>query len=163
MRGLAKILLVLPLLAAAGCTETKFLDTIGAGKSSPDETAIQPNRQLVMPPDLNLRAPANADQEVAAKTAGEMPTDPAAPAGLVSAEPQQGQDNSPIVPGTNMTFQQQQDQIYAKYGISKVKPDGTPKTLEELSEEVRVAAVEEKRRANPKYGTFWNWAELFKE
>ena len=133
----------LPLLLLAGCTETAFLDGIGAGKYTPDETAVQPNKQLVMPPDINLPAPANADQEVAAKTAGLEPA-PAAPAQAAPAAPSAPVDNTPVVPGTNMTFQQQQDQLYAKYNISKTKPDGTLKTPQELTSELK--AVQQQLR-----------------
>ena len=144
-------ILAFPLLLSA-CTETKFLDTIGAGKSSPDETVIQPNRQLSMPPDLNLPAPADADMNIAVSA-------PMAPA---ATAPATAQDTSPIVPGTNMTFDQQQDQLYAKYGVSKLKADGTAKTFDELQAELRKAVEAEKKAANPKYGTIWNIGELFK-
>jgi hypothetical protein len=72
------------------------------------------------------------------------------------------QANSPIVPGTNMTFAQQQDQLYAKYGINKLKADGTAKTFDELQDELAAAVIAEKKAANPNYGTIWNIGELFK-
>lgn len=154
MRMSAKFLAIVALpLVLSACTETKFLDTIGAGKTAPDESAVQPGRQLSMPPDLNLPAPADADMNLAS-------TDPVAPATTTASTAPQS--NSPIVPGTNMTFEQQQDQLYAKYGINKMKPDGTPKTFEELQAELAAAVKAEKKAANPNYGTIWNIGELFK-
>jgi hypothetical protein len=47
-------------LAVTGCGETKFLDTMGLGKNAPDETRVQRNSDLAMPPDLQLRTPSNA-------------------------------------------------------------------------------------------------------
>lgn len=163
MRNSAKFLasVALPLVLLSACTETKFLDTIGAGKTSPDESVVQPNQQLSMPPDLNLPAPADADLNIAA-------ADPVAPAATAPAAtapstvPPAAQDTSPIVPGTNMTFDQQQDQLYAKYGINKVKADGSPKTFDELQAELKAAVTAEKKAANPNYGTIWNIGELFK-
>jgi hypothetical protein len=157
MRVSAKFfaIVALPLVLSA-CTETKFLDTIGAGKTSPDETGIQPNQRLSMPPDLNLPAPADADMNIAtADPVAPVATDPAA----TDAAPQ---GNSPIVPGTNMTFDQQQDQLYARYGINKIKADGSPKTFDELQAELAAAVKAEKKAANPNYGTIWNIGEWFK-
>jgi hypothetical protein len=163
MRMSARFLAILALpLVLSACTETKFLDTIGAGKTSPDETAVQPNRQLSMPPDLNLPAPADADMNIAVNN----PAAPAAPAATVATTTPPAvaapQSNSPIVPGTNMTFDQQQDQLYARYGVNKLKADGTPKTFDELQAELKAAVVAEKKAANPNYGTIWNLGEWFK-
>ena len=161
MRVSARFLAIVALpLVLSACTETKFLDTIGAGKTSPDETGVQPNQQLSMPPDLNLPAPADADMNIATSDpVAPAATDPAATPPATAAAPQ---DNSPIVPGTNMTFDQQQDQLYAKYGINKLKADGTAKTFDELQDDLAAAVIAEKKAANPNYGTIWNIGELFK-
>ena len=45
-------------LAVAGCSETKMQDLLGSGKdATPDESQVRINRNLAMPPDLNLRPP----------------------------------------------------------------------------------------------------------
>ena len=45
-------------LAVAGCSETKMQDLLGSGKdATPDESQVRVNRNLSMPPDLNLPAP----------------------------------------------------------------------------------------------------------
>jgi hypothetical protein len=161
MRVSAKFLAIVALpFVLSACTETKFLDTIGAGKTSPDEGAVQVNRQLTMPPDLNLPAPADADMNIATgDPAAPVATNPAATPPATAAAPQ---SNSPIVPGTNMTFDQQQDQLYARYGINKLKADGTPKTFDELQAELAAAVKAEKKAANPNYGTIWNIGEWLK-
>ena len=41
----------------AGCSETSFKDAFDMGKVAPDESQVQANRSLTMPPDLQLRAP----------------------------------------------------------------------------------------------------------
>jgi hypothetical protein len=163
MRVSAKFLAIVALpLVLSACTETKFLDTIGAGKTSPDERVVQPNQQLSMPPDLNLPAPADADMNIAApEPMAPVATDPAVPPPATAAVAG-SEDNSPIVPGTNMTFAQQQDQLYTRYGINTLKADGTPKTFDELQAELAAAVKAEKKAANPNYGTIWNIGEWFK-
>lgn len=51
---------------------------------------------------------------------------------------------------------------YQRFGISKTKPDGTPKTQAELERELLEAVRREKRKQNPNYGTVFNIGELFK-
>ena len=53
--------------------------------------------------------------------------------------------------------------IYEKYGISKTGSDGKPKSQNQLYKELRAAQLEEKRRANPNYGTIWNMGNVFKD
>lgn len=54
------------------------------------------------------------------------------------------------------------EDAYRKLGISKTRPDGTPKTQAELDRELLEAVRREKRKQNPKYGTVFNMGELFK-
>ena len=53
--------------------------------------------------------------------------------------------------------------IYARHGISKTHPDGKEKSHEELMKELRKVRIEKKRAQNPKYGTIWNFPELFSD
>lgn len=55
------------------------------------------------------------------------------------------------------------EDAYAKYGISKVGPDGKPKSENELYKELHAAQLAEKRKANPNYGTIWNMGNVFKD
>ena len=54
-----------------------------------------------------------------------------------------------------------QQDIYAQYGISKYRADGTRKTEGELSAELKQAMIAKKRQANPNYGTIWNMGNIF--
>ena len=51
--------------------------------------------------------------------------------------------------------------IYAEYGISKVKPDGTAKTDYELKQELKLAMLKRKQQQNPNYGTVFNIGNIF--
>ena len=159
MRVTKKFAIFLMPLALTACTETQFLDSLGAGKSSPDEKVVNSNQPLIMPPDLSLRPPAN---EIAA-TQAQVPT------------PEELQAQAPITPPSDPLQQQaslqpsnpaatpsgQLEAAYAKYGISKFHADGTPKRLEELQVELDAAILAEKKKNNPNYGTIWNWREFF--
>jgi hypothetical protein len=80
----------------------------------------------------------------------------------VAAEPVQSAAlDQPIAPAPVARAPAQD--IYAKYGISKVKPDGTAKTSEELKAELKLAVLEEKRRKQPGYGTISNIGNIFSD
>ncbi len=150
-------------LAVAGCSETKVQDLLGAGKSStPDETQVRVNRNLSMPPDLNLRPPSGdttedgePNQVASAPPAAQPAMDQAqptpAPVQTASANPPPAQGQPP-----------KQD-VYEKYGISKIGPDGKPKSENQLYKELHEAQLAEKRRLNPNYGTIWNMGNVFKD
>jgi hypothetical protein len=133
-------------LALAGCSETKFADMLGAGKYSSDETSVRTSNNLAMPPDLQLAPPG---------TRAAAPPPPVGDAQAASVPPPlDGQ------PATAETAAAAPDS-YAKYGISKTNPDGTPKEKAQLHKELRAAQLEEKRRKNPNYGTIWNIGNIF--
>ncbi len=76
-----------------------------------------------------------------------QPPAPSAPAALASTPPSSTTAQDP----------------YAKYGISKTHPDGTPKTKGELAEEWRKKKLEIERKQNPSYGTIFNWGNIWGE
>lgn len=160
MRFITKFAILALPMALAACTETQFLDTLGAGKVTPDETTVKPNPQLTMPPDLSLRAPAAGDAQTPVAAPAAPAQAPVQQAAATPADPAAPSPTNPVVPGTNLTAQQQLDALYVKYGISKTKPDGTAKTFEELQEELRQAVLAEKKKQNPNYGTIWNLREF---
>ena len=53
------------------------------------------------------------------------------------------------------------DDAYARYGISKTYPNGKPKPVGVLNDELRKAEAAAKRAADPKYGTIWNMGDMF--
>jgi len=148
-------------LLLAGCSATSSLLNSSRG---PDAAAVPAGRNLSMPPDLQLPAPgsgtASAYQEPAPGTysaaAAAPPADDSVYGGAAPVTPRR-------VGGTQCKNGTQAPDIYGCYNIGKLKPDGTKKTQAELSMELRTAMLEEKRRANPNYGTFKNFGELFKD
>jgi hypothetical protein len=64
---------------------------------------------------------------------------------------------------TDLSGKNVQEDAYRKFGISKTKPDGTPKTQAELDRELLEAVRAEKRKQNPNYGTVFNMGRLFKD
>jgi hypothetical protein len=135
---------LIAVLALAGCSETKFADMLGAGKYSSDETSVRTSNSLAMPPDLQLPPPGT-------RAAAAPP--PAGDAQAASVPPPL--DGEPATTATATP------DIYAKYGIAKTNPDGTPKEKAQLHKELRAAQLEEKRRKNPNYGTIWNIGNIF--
>jgi hypothetical protein len=151
-------------LAVAGCSETKMQDLLGSGKdATPDESQVRINRNLAMPPDLNLRPPSGevaeygeANKVVSAAPPAQPAIDQAQPA------PEPVQTAAATPPATSGAEPPKQD-VYEKYGISKTGPDGKPKSQNELYKELRAAQLAEKRKANPSYGTIWNMGNVFKD
>jgi hypothetical protein len=138
-------------LVLGGCSSSGVLGSLGMGSSSPAPASsnIQVGNNLAMPPDLQLRAPGTN-------------TSAAYEPNTVAAEPVQSAAlDQPIAPAPVARAPAQD--IYAKYGISKVKPDGTAKTPEELKAELKLAVLEEKRRKQPGYGTISNIGNIFSD
>lgn len=148
-------------LAVAGCSETKMQDLLGSGKdSAPDETQVRVNRNLSMPPDLNLRPPSGEVTEYGEPNQVASAQPPAQPAmDQAQPAPQPLQTASAQPPAAEPPKQD----VYERYGISKVGPDGKPKSPTKLNKELRDAQMAEKRRANPNYGTIWNMGNVFKD
>jgi hypothetical protein len=185
MKGTALSLAVLVVLGA--CTETQFADTLGVGKSAPDESQIRVNQALSMPPDLQLKAPTGEVTEYGTPNkAKEVPNKPrivsAAPDGaeeVIVEEPVMTASVDPVPPppkqvktaeatpaATETTSTEQPkpptiDDAYARYGISKTYPNGKPKPTGVLYDELRKAEAAAKRANDPKYGTIWNMGEMF--
>ncbi len=134
-------------LSLAGCS-TGLLG--GGGGSAPTaQPQIQVNNQLAMPPDLSLAAPGTAPAPAPTYKSASLQTPPADDnlyGGSVPAAPR-----APAV------------DVYEKYGISKLKPDGTKKNDNVLREELRQAVIAEKRKTNPNYGTIRNIGQLFND
>lgn len=185
MTGIALSLAVLLVLGA--CTETQFSDTLGVGKSAPDENQIRVNQALSMPPDLQLKQPSgqiseygtpNKAKTVTTKTVSAAPVDVEE---TVIDEPVMTASTEPVAPpkpvktasadatATTATTTGEAppaptiDDAYARYGISKTYPNGKPKPVGVLNDELRKAEAAAKRAADPKYGTIWNMGDMFKD
>jgi hypothetical protein len=130
-------------LALAGCS-TGLLG--GGGDSAPTaQPQIQVNNQLAMPPDLSL-----------------------APPGTTAAPPPKYKTASLAPPSDDNLYDGAAPRapavdVYEKYGINKLNPDGTKKNDNVLREELRQAVIAEKRKTNPNYGTIRNIGQLFND
>lgn len=174
----------------AACSEVSVMNKLGLGKAPPDESQVVTNNSLAMPPDLQLPPPsANAPappqppaQANVAVTAAPPDALAAAPATTEVASAEQSPydtgeqqlttDGSTNTASTGPAVQAAQkrdmksgdpkEDAYQRFGISKTRPDGTPKSQTELDRELLQAVREEKRKQNPNYGTVFNMGELFK-
>jgi len=152
-------------LAVAGCSETKMQDLLGSGKDAvPDEAQVRVNRNLSMPPDLNLRPPSGETAEDGQPNTVATALPPAQPAmDQAQAQPApQPVRTAAATPPAQGQGEPKQD-VYEKYGISKVGADGKPKTENQLYKELHAAQLAEKRKVNPNYGTIWNMGNVFKD
>ncbi|MBL8895921.1 MAG: DUF3035 domain-containing protein, partial [Rhizobiales bacterium] len=159
MKGTALSLAVLLVLGA--CTETQFADTLGVGKTAPDESQIRVNQALSMPPDLRLKQPTGEITEYgtpnkAAAVTTTTHTVSAAPDDVeetATDEPVMTASTDPVAaPKTTTTKTAEAsataantaaeaqkpatiDDAYARYGISKTYPNGKPKPTGVLYDE----------------------------
>jgi hypothetical protein len=137
-------------LAGCGSTMSNWLE-----KDTPTQTAAV-NRDLTMPPDMQLPPPGSA---------------PAAPAAYASNEPDlySGSDTpvvdtppvQPVAPAAPRPTAA--DNVYTQAGISLTKPDGTRKSDVELRQELQQIYLAKKKQKNQNYGTVFNIGNIFKD
>ncbi|MEQ1523897.1 MAG: hypothetical protein ABL936_21760 [Aestuariivirga sp.] len=138
-------------LVLVGCGgASRLLGGMGLGGSDPAPQApvVRTGNNLALPPDLQLRPPGTVTETY-------QPTPPPAPVQTASAE--EGL-YAPITPAPVV-----KKDIYAEYGISKTKPDGTPKLEGDLKAELKQAMIKRKRETNPGYGTVRNIGNIFSD
>jgi hypothetical protein len=147
MTRISVTFLVFATLALAGCSS--LLGGDNANKlGGPSASAVPVGNNLVMPPDLQLPPPGSGPDYQA----------PAAPVKTAAlAKP-----SSTSLYGNSAASARPAD-VFEQYGISKTKPDGTPKTQAELSIELRAAIIKKKKQSNPSYGTIGNIGNIFND
>ena len=165
-------------IVLAGCSETGFQDVFDSGKFSPDETKVRANQPLTTPPDLQLRPPSGAGAPPPGQVVTNQPPVNTAPPQYTTQapayQPQQPaytapQQTQPVYtpPTQQAAVLQQQPAVsndpYVRYGISKTRPDGTPKTQGELIEELRRKKLAREKAKNPNYGTIFNMGSIWKD
>jgi len=156
-----------------GCSETGFQGMFGAGKYSPDETQVSQNQSLAVPPDLQLRPPSNEAVPAPPPPARAAYAPPPQPVLTqpVATEPyayeqsaNAGQQTyAPPAPQQQVQPAPPPQDIYARLGISKTRPDGSPKSQGELNEELREKKVAAERAKNPDYGSIWNMGNVWSD
>jgi PBP1b-binding outer membrane lipoprotein LpoB len=136
-------------LLLGGCSSSGVLNSLGMGSPAPAPAAntIQVGNNLAMPPDLQLRPPGTAPA-------------PAAQADVAAAP---AQSNALYSASAAPVAKAPVQDIYAANGISKLKPDGTAKTREELQAELKVALLKKKQQQQPGYGTVRNIGNIFSD
>ena len=131
----------------------------GSGSRAPDERQVPVHQLLAMPPDYQLRPPADGSNV-------EAPTNPYAlppvTSGGAPAQPAQVASADPNAAGPQ-TIAPAQTDPNTIHGVSKVNPDGTPKTKRQIRDELQKKQLEAKRKKNPSYGTIWNIGSLFSD
>jgi hypothetical protein len=146
------IVLLVTAIVLSGCSSAASLLGGGSTATAPAQVRVPVGNELALPPDLSLRAPTQTvDGYQSNGQVASLSEDPIA----APARPAPVQQNVYGAP-------EAQDN-YAKYGISKTNPDGTPKPKDQLQEELRAAILAEKRRKNPNYGTIFNIGEIFSD
>ena len=137
--------------ALSGCSSSGLLDKMGLRNSpAPQAPTVQTGNNLALPPDLQLRPPGAVTQDYQPNTV------PAAPVQTASAEEGLYSTTPAYKPPVKRD-------IYAEYGISRLKPDGTAKNDEELKTELKAAMLKRKREQNPNYGTIRNIGAIFND
>jgi hypothetical protein len=175
------------LVLVAGCSELSVQDVFGASKDAPDESQVRTNQALTMPPDLSLKAPGTGTppppppQPVRVASSAVQPPNygavapetttasltPAAPvtaaAPVAPAKPGAAPAPAATAPGAAPATAAADQDIYARYGISRTRPDGTPKKASELRDELRQKYIEMQRAKNPNYGTVLNMGNVWSD
>ena len=137
-------LIALALGGCAGMSVSKIM-----GGDAPSVVQARAHQDLTMPPDLQLKAPGTV-------TAQAVETPEAEPAVRTAAAPQ-------TLDTANPTQGQTQGDVYERNGISKVHPNGKPKTQAELGAELKKVYLAKKREQDPNHGTIFNIGNIFKD
>ena len=136
-----------------GCGASRMLNSMGFGNSpAPQAPVVQTGNNLAMPPDLRLRPPGTAVSENYQPNAVT-----AAPVDTASLY------NGSAPPAAAPVARAAPRDVYAEYGIARLKPDGTAKTQDELQAELKVAILKRKQQQQPGYGTIRNIGNIFKD
>lgn len=142
-----------------GCSAANLL----TGKSAvPQATSVPVGNQLALPPDLSLATPR---QTTEAYVPNGPINDTTETQTAALSEPATGESSlyGGTVPSKKSTQPGTLDDTLERYGISKLKPDGTPKSSADINRELRAAIIAEKRRTNPGYGTVRNIGNIFSD
>ena len=123
------------------------------GKSAvPQASNINVGNNLAMPPDLQLAVPGQTTDAYQPNVGTGTGSDAISDDGLANPNATQKVAMAPLPSSQD---------VYEKYGISKVNADGTAKTGAQLKKELKAAILKKKRETNPGYGTIRNIGAIF--
>ena len=134
---------------------------LDAKSGVPVASNVQVGNNLALPPDLQLAAPTQTSD--AYQSNGPV-AQAAAPVSAKASKLKAGTSvASADIYGNGAAPAAPPADVFAQYGISKVNPDGTAKSIPKLNEELRVAMLKKKRETNPNYGTIGNIGAIFQD
>lgn len=158
-QGAIALMIAAAALLLTGCSETGFTDMVSGGKpSAQGNMAVQTNQNLAMPPDLRLAQPGAATSEAQVATA-QAPADDS----VLEEGPNEPVAAPAEVASTSVAPAKPAGDVYERNGISKIGPDGKPKSEGQLQAELKEVYLAKKRQSDPNYGTIWNLGSIFKD
>jgi hypothetical protein len=153
------VYLAISTLLLAGCSSGAGL--LNGKETVPTAASVPVGNSLAMPPDLQLAPPNGTSDAYAPNGAvASAAATPAAPTTRKQAA--LAATNTSLYGGTPAAAAPPGD-IFAQYGISRTKPDGTQKSQQQLNQELADAIRKKKQQTNPNYGTVSNIGAIFKD
>ncbi len=143
------VLLSVAVLLGACASAASMLN----GKSRvPQPNNISVGNNLAMPPDLQLAVPGQT-------TDAYQPNVGTGSDGIY----EDGSASSQKVAMSQVPPPAPVQDVYEKYGVSKINADGTPKTAAQLKKDLKAAILAKKRLTNPGYGSIRNIGAIFSD
>ena len=133
-------------VALSGCSAGANLLGLNTKADVPQAINVPVGNSLALPPDLQLAAPTQT-------------SDAYRPNGYVEPISQASANTGPQTPQNIYEYKEPTEvtsDVFAKYGVSRFRPNGKLKTLAEMKVELRNRVFAKKRQANANYGTIGN-------
>ncbi len=132
--------------ALSGCSAGANLLGLNGKADVPQAINVPVGNKLALPPDLQLAAPTQT-------------SDAYRPNGYVEPISQASANTSRQAPQNIYEYKEPTEvtsDVFAKYGVSRFRPNGKLKSLNEMKDELRKRVTAKKRLANANYGTISN-------
>lgn len=130
----------------SGCSAGANLLGLNSKADVPQAINVPVGNSLALPPDLQLAAPTQT-------------SDAYRPNGYVEPISQASANTSPQALQNIYDYKEPTEvtsDVFAKYGVSRFRPNGKLKTLAEMKVQLRNRVFAKKRQANASYGTIGN-------
>ena len=156
MNSAYKSIILLGLAASLGaCSSAASL--LNNKSAVPQASSINVGNPLSMPPDLQLAVPGQTSDAYQPNVGTGTASDSIYDNGLNKPQAAQKVAMTPMAPTEPV-----QD-VYEKYGVSKINADGTAKSPDKLKADLKAAILAKKRQVNPNYGTIKNIGSIFSD